>query len=254
MDGENTIGIAEDGTDIDAQGGDIEALWDGGADSAEDTAGEWDLSDTPDGTPGGAGERFTLKHLGRQVEVTRDEVIALAQKGRDYDRIRERADELTHAAKRGETLEAVLREVAARTNTPAEELIDGARADIIARSEGVSREEALIRARGERLGGVSPEVTQRRVRERKRDSEISEFMSVYGGRVEPSAIPREVWGEVSSGKPLLFAYQSYENRRLREELASARLSGENSSRSSGSRSGDGVNGARGELESDWYSD
>lgn len=41
------------------------------------------------------GETFKLKHLGEELEVTRDEVITLAQKGRDYDRIRQRLDEQT---------------------------------------------------------------------------------------------------------------------------------------------------------------
>ena len=54
---------------------------------------EWGLEDLPDNTAVVAAaepERFNLRHLGEEVEVTREEVIALAQKGRDYDRIRER--------------------------------------------------------------------------------------------------------------------------------------------------------------------
>ena len=35
-------------------------------------------------------DKFVLKHLDDTHEVNRDEVIALAQKGLDYDRIRER--------------------------------------------------------------------------------------------------------------------------------------------------------------------
>ncbi len=60
----------------------------------EEEAGEldWGLDDTPDGgaAPPPETERFVLKHLGDEYEATREEVIALAQKGRDYDRIRER--------------------------------------------------------------------------------------------------------------------------------------------------------------------
>lgn len=54
---------------------------------------EWGLDDTPDNAPAAPvaePETFRLKHLGQEFEVTRDEVTALAQKGRDYDRIRER--------------------------------------------------------------------------------------------------------------------------------------------------------------------
>ena len=52
---------------------------------------EWTLDDVPDGMAAvPEPERFNLKHLGEENVVTREEVIALAQKGQDYDRIRER--------------------------------------------------------------------------------------------------------------------------------------------------------------------
>lgn len=69
-------------------------------DVPEDQEREWDLSDTPDGVTETAPEpeKYCLKHLGEEVEVTREEVIALAQKGRDYDRIRERLVRLESGA------------------------------------------------------------------------------------------------------------------------------------------------------------
>jgi len=39
-------------------------------------------------------QKFTLKILGEEKEVTRDELIVLAQKGMDYDRIRASRDEM----------------------------------------------------------------------------------------------------------------------------------------------------------------
>ena len=62
---------------------------------------EWSLDDMPDGTPEASApepEMFGLKHLGEETMVTREEVIALAQKGRDYDRIRERLVRLESGA------------------------------------------------------------------------------------------------------------------------------------------------------------
>jgi len=72
---------------------------------------EWSLDDTPDNAPAAPieeTETFRLKHLGLEYEVTRDEVTALAQKGRDYDRIRERL--LSLEAQSGST-PRVMREV-----------------------------------------------------------------------------------------------------------------------------------------------
>ncbi|HHT16453.1 MAG TPA: hypothetical protein GXZ77_01850 [Papillibacter sp.] len=51
-----------------------------GAKVAEDDVGEQEV--------------YTLKYLGEEIAVTRDELIRLAQKGRDYDRIRSRAEKL----------------------------------------------------------------------------------------------------------------------------------------------------------------
>ncbi len=61
---------------------------------------EWELDDVPDDMAKAAPEpeKYSLKHLGEEVEVTREEVIALAQKGRDYDRIRERLVRLESGA------------------------------------------------------------------------------------------------------------------------------------------------------------
>ena len=144
-------------------------------------------------------ERFTLKHLGREFDVSREELITLAQKGRDYDRIRARADAL-----------------AAAQNPDC---------GIPAHDEYCSR----------------------------RDHELADFVSEYGG-VAPEDIPAEVWSEVVGGKPLLTAYQAYENRVLKRRLMADMQNQENRLRSTGSRATAGKTRERGELESDWYGD
>ena len=67
--------------------------------TTEDGQREWDLDDVPDGALSvPEPERYSIKHLGEEREVTREEVIALAQKGCDYDRIRERLVRLESGA------------------------------------------------------------------------------------------------------------------------------------------------------------
>ena len=153
--------------------------------SPQDT--DWGDDGTPDDAPQTTEDGYTLKHLGQEYTVTRDEVVALAQKGMDYDRIRQRADAL-----------------------------------MLGQSETGEHSE-------------------------RRDRELLEFISVYRG-VAPEDIPQEVWREVKEGKPLLLAYQSYENKELRARLA-ADL---NRQRSTGSRATLGAPRERGEMESDWY--
>ena len=64
-----------------------------GADEQETK--ERDETNGDDGgmTDSGSDQRFTLKHLGEVTTVGHDEVIILAQKGLDYDRIRRKYDE-----------------------------------------------------------------------------------------------------------------------------------------------------------------
>jgi hypothetical protein len=198
---------AEPGDD---QGERIGLSWDedggvGGEADPPDPDGKWDeLGDLEGGgAPLSKPELFTLKHLGQEFEVSREEVIALAQKGRDYDRIRTRAESLAERLAVTET------------------------------------------------DGLPPE---RRAAVQARDRDVEAFFAEYGHGFDPSSIPREVWRSVESGRPLLSAYQSYENRLLREKLAADAKNAENHARAAGSRSTDGAGAGRGELEHDWYTD
>ncbi|MCL2409441.1 MAG: hypothetical protein FWC96_07485 [Oscillospiraceae bacterium] len=62
---------------------------------AETPTDDWDESDMPD-IPASEVEEslYKLKHLGREYNIPLPEVLSLAQKGMDYDRIRARADSL----------------------------------------------------------------------------------------------------------------------------------------------------------------
>ncbi len=78
----------------------------------EEDAPEQDGGGTADGR--GSDQSFTLKHLGAVRNVGRDEVITLAQKGLDYDRIRGKYDAVvqtdTTALKRQEEIREFLGE------------------------------------------------------------------------------------------------------------------------------------------------
>ena len=149
---------------------------------------EWGLDDTPDNAPDAPKpaetERFRLKHLGEEFEVTREEAIALAQKGRDYDRIRERLLNL------------------------------------------------------ESIGGANPGVMR----------EIHDFIAEYGTAVKPSKIPEAVWNDVRAGRPLVQAYQRYENSILRDRIRNEA----NRARAFGGKGEPELGSGYGEIENDWY--
>ncbi|MDR0861992.1 MAG: hypothetical protein LBN30_04360 [Oscillospiraceae bacterium] len=216
-----------------------DAGWDGV------TAADGDDEDAPKQTE----ETFRLKHLGEEFTATREEVVALAQKGRDYDRIRARSESLAAALAEREEHVAFIRELAAGEGMTAAEFIDARRAADIARREGLNHEEATARVRAERE--AQPDYAARNAATR-REREIESFLTEYGNDFDPKLIPSEVWDEVKHGKTLLQAYQSHENRTLKDKLRDAEQQKLNAARSIGSRATDGGE-RRNRIETMWYS-
>ena len=237
-DGEETGGICEDQRDDDRE---------------EEIAAV-----ISDGEKVGDDQSFRLKYLGEEIEVSREEVITLAQKGRDYDRIRVRADELAAAMEKNREYASFIEERAKSLGLNADEFIDRQRAAQIAADMGVDEKTALMRielqrrekAVAAREAGAAAKSTAVMAAER-RDKETREFLAEHGD-VDPKSIPQEVWGEVSKGRPLLAAYTGYENRRLKARLAERELREENRAKASGSLASVGSAGAWGEIEADWY--
>lgn len=73
-----------DTQELEAQ--DVSAAWEDDSPLCDDA----NSATQDDGQP--EEERFTLKHLGQEQSVSRQELLTLAQKGMDYDRIRGKLD------------------------------------------------------------------------------------------------------------------------------------------------------------------
>jgi hypothetical protein len=256
---------AEDGQEGEAPESDDAAKWpDDDSDIGDDDG---------DGTFGGeekreADQSFTLKHLGEMKTVGRDEVIALAQKGLDYDRQRQKNEELTarnstlttEAASHGEAA-AFLRELAAKNGMSVGQLVDLTRAEIVSRSEGIPVAAAAERLRTLREAGLVPGMngaaarpvkTPEQAAAEKRDADVREFLSEYRD-IDPKSIPQEVWQSVAGGRSLLSAYQSWELKKLRSDSWAAAKNAENREKSAGSRLSVGSEKHRDMITADWYS-
>jgi hypothetical protein len=200
---------------------------------------------------GGSDQSFMLKHLSEIRTVGRDEVITLAQKGLDYDRIRGKYD--AAAAELGRTNDAyvIMKEMAESQGMTAEALIDATRTQLLVQKHRLAPQDAAGRVRSmraslDRANGPERETAARR------QNEIHEFLGEYGTGIDPKSIPPEVWQSVSKGKTLLAAYQAWELKKLRAESGAARKNTENKERSAGSRfSAAGVK-PRDAIADDWY--
>jgi len=210
--------------------------------------------DTPEQT-----DQFVLKHLDKTVAVSREQVISLAQKGMDYDRIREKYDEVTTKLGTPEQISAdreklsFFGEIARQSGfRDVDDLIENVQAKQLSEREGLDeavamqrvrldRKERELKAKEEKLSAEktaeASQIDAGKQADEKRQADFSEFFQSEYGQMKPDDIPQEVWGiygDGTKGYTLLQAVQKHENARLKAKMAALEKSKENKARSTGS--------------------
>lgn len=232
----------------------------------EATKPEAEAETQPEPTP--EPETFTLKHLGEERTVGRDEVIALAQQGMDYVRIR---DKLTESTSKYDKLYDWIKLLAG--NQSVEDFMFNAEVARAKAMYGLDNNMAVERVKLDRERREL-DAERKRAEARQKDAETQQtaqskirdeydaFVKAYPEVAskyvtDKSVIPDEVWADVRNGKSLSEAYSKYsakkeisdakkaaadkdaEISRLKAELEAEKQNKKNQSRSSGSMSTDG---------------
>lgn len=236
--------------DTDAQPGfEDEEVTDEPDAETEETPNETTAETTEEKQEDEAGsQRYTLKFLGEDKEVSLDEMRELAEKGMNYDHVKEDRDKLR-------SYEGFLKELAESGETTVDELIDSTRARLLvqkAEAEGktLSQEEALeqVRSQNKKESEPAPEKTA----EEKRQDAIHRFIALYPG-VKSEDIPQSVWDEAERMGDLIGPYQKYESQKLRDEIAQLKQNTKNRERSTGSRRTVGATTPRDAFDEGWDS-
>lgn len=206
---------------------------------------------------------FELKYMGETKTVGKNEAIVLAQKGLDYDRIRQERDSMSteleglraDKAKLTE-YEDFLGKLALSVGADIPTMMESTRAKMLVADEKkkgneISEEFAREKIRFEREKAdferqkaskqqpaaeaeAKPEAkSDEDAAKARRDDEAAEFLREFPD-VEPKSIPKEVINKWMSGEPLVRAYMAYENKKLKAELAAMEQNQKNSQRSTGS--------------------
>ncbi len=192
----------------------------------------------PDGAPGDGGELFTLKVNKQERQVTREEVISLAQKGADYDRVKqqyadsqqtiqalqEKAEELD---KRRDVLD-VLDMVAGGSNTPVEQLVESLYVSYRKRS-GISEDAAKLELKNARM---EKELSAMKGQAEKADKgqktdeassrfqrDMEEFEREYPDVKLEDALVEKLAENIRSGMSLTAAYRRMERQQQAERVA-----------------------------------
>jgi len=196
-----------------------------------------------------APKTWTLRHLGEEKAVNEQEITTLAQKGLDYDRVREKYD----AAK---PVMEMFSQMAKQSNMTVEQYVAFVRTEA-KKSSGMSEDEAKravdLEDRESAVMAKEAEEAEKRTAaqqgaqtgnsaEERRNADIAEFQKTFPDAAKDAdAIPQEVWDAVKQGQRLAVAYALWrekqaltEAERVKQESAAKDQNTKNAGRSTGS--------------------
>ncbi len=236
-------------------------------------AGEDGTKDEPEGEPekqeekepepqkGAEDQRFTLKVNGAESEVTRDEVIALAQKGMDYDRIKAERDSFKADAptmQRYREQETFLKDLAEKSGITVDALMENVRVKMaMDQDKSLTEDQARAKVKADAAARQQPaekkeEQKAEATPEERRQAMFASFVAAYPD-VKADTIPKEVWDAASRTFDLVGEYRAYEIRELRKEVETLRQNNKNKERSTGSRKSVGATTPKDPFDEAWDS-
>ena len=200
-------------------------------------------------------QRFKITYLGNEEELTLEEMTELAQKGRDYDHVRQERDSLKSESGRGM---AFLKKLADKAGVTVEEQIALTEAMWLIDEEAekgntLTEAEALLRVQ------KNHKDEEQKAEQEKEDSSkdvVNRFIAEYPD-VKAEEIPQEVWEEARRVGDLVGPYRKYENRQLKAEVEKLKQSvrnDKNAKRSTGPLKTSGVNRKKDDFDEGWDSE
>lgn len=192
---------------------------------------------------------WALRHLGEEKAVNEQEMTALAQKGLDYDRVREKYDAakpvmemFTQMAKQSDmTVEQYVSFVRTEAKKSA-----GMNADEAKRAVDLEDRESAVLAKeaeeAEKQTAAQQAAQAEGSAEERRNADIAEFQKTFPDAAKDAgSIPQEVWDAVKQGQRLAVAYALWrekqalaETERVKQESAAKEQNAKNAGRSTGS--------------------
>lgn len=202
-------------------------------------------------------QTWELRHMGEVRRVNEADMVALAQKGLDYDRVRAQYDEFrpvmdmlsTFANRQGMNTKDYI----ANLRAQAKQAEGFSEADARRSVELEDREAIVAAAEAERQEQAAAQMQAQQAEAEaasRRQADIQEFQQTFPEAAkDPNSIPPQVWAEVRGGSSLVAAYARYAVQQARQdaatakrETASVQQNQKNADRSTGSMksAGDGL--------------
>jgi hypothetical protein len=216
---------------------------------------------------------WKLKHNGEEVDADEARMVELAQKGLDYDRVREDRDKFKTEYPKYADYEKFLQEMAESAGTDVPGLMENVRVGLLvkkAQAEGKTLSEAAAiqqvrreaTARANTAQAEQPteqQNTPEQNEETRRRENIRVFCENHPG-VKAEDIPQDVLQEGIASGDLSGTYDRWEIKQLKEQLGTARKELEtekqnkmNKERSTGSRKSAGATTPKDDFDDAWDS-
>lgn len=160
-----------------------------------------------------------IKYNKEEIELDKEKAAELAQKGMNYDKVKEKLDSLENdprlsfveqqAKKYDMSTEQYLEAV--RQAEEQEQLND------LVQKHGVTEELAKEMMESRKFRETYENEKREREQAEQREQDYQAFLETFPD-AKPEDIPESVWQEVEQGKSLVDAYTRHENQQLKEQL------------------------------------
>lgn len=249
---DNQIGAEEETVTEEATDPETEETSDDQAETSAKESSEGTVDESQKSEDKSSEETFTLKVNKEEKAYSREEVIALAQKGADYDRVKEQLTQTRSQLESQQQAMEVLSELAKDINLEIPQLLDSLRLNML-KKQGLSDDaanERLLRMKAEKENeALKAAATQNQQRESNADRakrEIAEFRENYPDVEITKELIDKLMADVSGGKSITEAYRKLEKAQaeariaeLERQLAASKKNAENRTASPGSQKDSG---------------
>lgn len=194
---------------------------------------------------------LTVKHLGVEKELSEEEARALAQKGMDYDHLRQQYDGLKNseeltmldqmAAEMGMDRTSYIKTLSQfNQNQATAQYVEELKKQYPNTDEAVLQELAKTQLTQRQEQEKQAKLTQQQQAEKAQKeafaAQYQAFVSEYPD-VDPTKLPDDVMQSMATGETMLSAYRAYELKKLKADYAALIKNKDNSQKSLGNVKG-----------------
>ena len=169
-------------------------------------------------------QQLTLKYYGKEVTLPAQQVIALAQKGLDYDKVRSERDSF----KSGREL-TLLNQYAAASGMPLTQYLDHLEKGLEHAQVKQEMQRGMPEDAAREIARMKRETMQRKQEEEGQQQRLAPYMELLKEYPNLKQLPEEALRRIQTGESPLAAYRAVELERLKNQKA-AQQAAENNRR------------------------